>query len=360
MIDVIANVSEITPEWLTQALRSSGSIKSSVTSVNLGVIGTGIGLMAELARLELTFAAPEDMPSVIIAKIAAQNENREVARILDFYNREANFYNKVADQIPFKVPDSYFAKVNDETYDCIILMQDLGDVSPNDQLVGASKEEAFSAIERIASMHAMFWGKVGTPESSWMFDLMSDFEAKRLQTLLYMPALAPTIEKFDTFLDADSRDVLTRAGEQYQEVWSRNMSSQETFVHGDYRQDNFIYSKGSLDAQVLDWQISGRGRGIFDLTYFVCQSLKPNVRRSIEKELVEFYVEKLKEGGVTDYSFEQCWGDYRTMVLGCLVYPVTVCGTLDLANDRGRALAECMLERNLSAISDLGSAELLN
>ncbi|MBT3710956.1 MAG: aminoglycoside phosphotransferase, partial [Gammaproteobacteria bacterium] len=65
------------------------------------------------------------------------------------------------------------------------------------------------------------------------------------------------------------------------------------------------------------------------------------------------------EGGVTDYSFEQCWSDYRRMVLGCLIYPITVCGTLDLANERGQALAECMLERNLSAISDLGSAELL-
>lgn len=71
MVDVIANVSQITPEWLTQALRTNGSIKSSVTDVNLGVIGAGVGLMAELARLEMTFASPEDMPSVIIAKIAS-------------------------------------------------------------------------------------------------------------------------------------------------------------------------------------------------------------------------------------------------------------------------------------------------
>ena len=45
MVDVIANVSQITPEWLTQALRANGSIKSSVTDVNLGVIGAGVGLM---------------------------------------------------------------------------------------------------------------------------------------------------------------------------------------------------------------------------------------------------------------------------------------------------------------------------
>ncbi len=359
MVDVIANISEITPEWLTQALRANGSIKSSVTDVNLGVIGAGVGLMGELARLEMTFESPEDIPSVIIAKIAAQNENREVAKILDFYNREANFYNKVADQIPFRVPASYFAKVNDETYDCVILMEDLGDVSPNDQLVGSSEAEAFSAIERIANMHAIFWGKVRSPEHSWMYDFMSTHEAERLQTLLYMPGLAPTIENFDAFLDAESTSVLTKTGEQYVDVWAKNMFSQETFIHGDFRQDNFIYSAGSLDAVILDWQISGRGKGIFDFTYFVCQSLKSDVRKRIEKQLVEFYVEKLREGGVTDYSFEQCWSDYRRMVLGCLIYPITVCGTLDLANERGQALAECMLERNLSAISDLGSAEFL-
>ena len=359
MVDVIANVSQITPEWLTQALRTNGSIKSSVTDVNLDVIGAGVGLMAELARLEMTFASPEDMPSVIIAKIAAQNENREVAKILDFYNREANFYNKVADQIPFNVPASYFAKVNDETYDCVILMEDLGDVSPNDQLVGASEEEAFSAIERIASMHAIYWGKVRRPEHSWMYDFMSVHQAKRLQTLLYMPGLTPTIENFGAFLDAETTSVLTRTGDQYIDFWANNMFSQETFIHGDYRQDNFIYAKDSLDAVVLDWQVSGSGKGIFDFTYFVCQSLKSDVRKRIERQLVEFYVEKLREGGVTDYSFEQCWSDYRRMVLGCLMVPVTVCGTLDLANERGRAIAECILERNLSAVSDLGSAELL-
>ncbi|MFT4714420.1 MAG: hypothetical protein ACI8W1_002922 [Candidatus Azotimanducaceae bacterium] len=47
------------------------------------------------------------------------------------------------------------------------------------------------------------------------------------------------------------------------------------------------------------------------------------------------------------------------MILGCLVYPVTVCGTLDLSNERGYALAECMLTRNLAAIKELNCAELL-
>ncbi|MDZ7684459.1 MAG: hypothetical protein U5O39_05190 [Gammaproteobacteria bacterium] len=47
---------------------------------------------------------------------------------------------------------------------------------------------------------------------------------------------------------------------------------------------------------------------------------------------------------------ESAWTDYRVLCLFCLVYPVTVCGSLDLANERGRALAETMLDRNLAVM----------
>jgi hypothetical protein len=53
------------------------------------------------------------------------------------------------------------------------------------------------------------------------------------------------------------------------------------------------------------------------------------------------------------------WQDYKLVILGCLIYPITVCGTLDTANERGRVLGETMLERNLTAISDLGCQQLV-
>ena len=359
MDKVVTTVNDITPEWLTFALKSGKKLNSRVVDVSIQVIAEGVGLMGALARLTLKYEGEESLPKSMIAKCAIQNENKEVAKLLDFYNREVNFYNEIGQSCGFRVPDSYYAAVQQESYDCIILMEDLGDVSPHDQIVGASGEEAYAAIEKVALMHGKFWGQVTKPGSEWMYQFMSEAEAGRLRDLVYMPAFEPAVAKFESFFSDALKRLCRVVGERYPEFWSTNISPFETFIHGDYRQDNFIYSEGSLDAVVMDWQISGRGRGIFDVTYFICQSLQPALRRDIEEDLIRLYVDRLALAGVANYGFEMAYKDYRTMILGCLVYPITVCGSLDLANERGRALAECMLMRNLCAIEELDCAELI-
>lgn len=356
---VIRHPQEITENWLTQALRSTGAIDSAVSRVEPQVIGKGVGLMAQLARLTIAYEEPESAPTSMIAKFAAANENKAVAQVLDFYNRETNFYNRIGSQCPMRVPDSYFGLVDQSSYDFILLMEDLGDVSPNDQITGASEEEAYSAIEAVARMHVKWWGGVRTPDCAWMYDVMSTDSAKLAQDLVYGPALAPALEKFEPHFDDVTRDLCRKVGADYPAYWGGRLTQVETFIHGDYRQDNLLYPGDGQEAIVMDWQISGIGKPIFDFTYFVCQSLPAALRKRIEKPLLEFYIAKLKEGGITNYSVEQAWHDYRIMVLGCLIYPITVCGSLDLSNERGKALATCMLERNLLAIDELDCAELI-
>ena len=356
---VVAHMGEISPEWLTHVLASSGQLKSRVVDVEAQQIASGVGLMAELGRLTIRYADEEDLPTTMISKCAARNDNRAVAQLLDFYNREANFYNKVAPGCPFRVPESYFAAVDDTSYDLVLLMEDLGDVAPIDQITGSSEAEAFDKVERIAGLHARYWGKVYTPENSWMYQNMADEVMVNYRDNVYGPALEPAIEKFASHFDAESAAIVRKVGAQYADV-HRNLLSPHTFIHGDYRQDNFIYQGDSEEPVIMDWQISGTGPGMFDVTYFICQSLQVDLRKEIERPLVEHYVKALANLGVTDYGVEQAWKDYRQLVLFCLIYPITVCGSLDTANERGRALAECMLDRNLSALHDLRAAELLD
>ena len=357
MREVPASVNAITAGWLSDVLGSRGELNSRVIDVRVEVIGEGVGLMGELGRLHLTYEGEEKLPSTMVAKCAAQTDNRAVAQLLDFYNREANFYNQVADDCPLRVPDSYYADVNPDTYDFVLLMEDLGEVSPRDQLVGASEDEVQSAIERIAGMHAGWWG-ASADSHPWMYDMMSPIEAVKLQTALYQPFLEPTLENFADLLDPEHVRVCRRVAECYPEVWALNLSPAETFIHGDYRQDNMLYTDDRPDALVMDWQISGRGKPAFDIAYFMCQSVQSDLRRDIEKDMLELYSGRLRDAGI-DYPVDQVLEDYRRLILGCLVYPVTVCGGLDLANERGRLLAECMLSRNMAAIDDLGCAVLI-
>lgn len=360
MNKVVAHAGEITPEWMNGMLAETGKLQSRVTGVSCEQIAAGVGLMAELSRLTIDYEAPEPaLPSTLIAKCAARNDNRAVAQLLDFYNREANFYNHVAPTCPFRVPQSYYAAVDQQTYDFVLLMEDLGDVSPVDQLVGSTEEEAFDKIDKIARLHARWWGKCDAPENNWMYDFMSGPELEKLRDYVYMPALEPAIEKFASHFTEANAAICRKVGVQYAQLMT-NVTRANTFLHGDYRQDNFIYQSDSREPVIMDWQISGAGVAIFDVTYFICQSLQTELRGKIQVPLIKHYVSCLAAAGVEDYSFDLAWNDYRALVLFCLVYPITVCGTLDLANDRGEALAACMLDRNLSAVEDLACGNLLD
>ena len=83
----------------------------------------------------------------------------------------------------------------------------------------------------------------------------------------------------------------------------------------------------------LDWQITAKGRGAYDVGYFLSQSLTPETRRSCEDELLERYAERLAEHGI-DYPREQLRRDYRLTTAWCFIYPVIAAGRIDVANDR--------------------------
>lgn len=359
MIGIPSSLNDIDAAWLTSALKEKGLLKSKVLNVDIESIGAGIGLMSELGRLTIKYADAEILPSNIVAKCAAQNENRDIARILDYYHREANFYDNLSKDCPLTVPKSYFTAVDSETYDCVFLMEDLGDHALGDQLEGCTREQAEHSIERVADMHGKWWNKL--EEYPWAYDSVCDDELIKLGDWIYKPGLEPTIENFSDCISSDMQRVMRAVGAHYQQVFQKLSGSHRTFIHGDYRLDNIVYRSvnGKIDSTVLDWQLSGLAPSMWDIAYFMCQSLKADLCREIERDLIRLYHDRLLAAGVENYSHEECWNDYRIWILFCLIYPVAVCGTLDLANDRGNQLATVMLERNVSAVDALGCEEFL-
>jgi hypothetical protein len=134
-----------------------------------------------------------------------------------------------------------------------------------------------------------------------------------------------------------------------------------TFVHGDFRIENLLFSDDGDHSKltVIDWQICYDACPPYDVAYLMTQSVEPHVRRQIERDVLRSYHGELLEKGVTGYSMEQCFQDYRKAATYCLCYPLIAAGTLDLSNERGRSLASMMLNRSLSAAQDLDSLGLL-
>jgi hypothetical protein len=129
-----------------------------------------------------------------------------------------------------------------------------------------------------------------------------------------------------------------------------------TLLHGDHRLDNLFFSGD--DVATLDWQITGTGRGAYDVAYFLSQSIVSEERKRVEHDLVRAYHDTLVEHGVQGYPFDACWEDYRLATLFVSVYPLNA-GAVDLVNDRAVELFTAMLERSVAAILDLDALELM-
>ena len=71
-----------------------------MTAVEAEVVGAGVGLLGQLARLTPTYDRPETgAPATVIGKFpAVAPENREVCRQYGIYEREVGFYEQIAEE----------------------------------------------------------------------------------------------------------------------------------------------------------------------------------------------------------------------------------------------------------------------
>lgn len=349
----------ITAQWLTEALRRSGALeRGKVKSVRAERIAEGVGLMGRLARLELEYdGAHKSVPRSMIAKLPTElPQNLQVAQFYRFYDREQAFYQRLAALSPLRVPKCYgIERESDSRF--VLLLEDLGHGRVGDQVAGNTAQDALIAIEAIAEHHARFWDKTGS------LDFLVDCHAQVFCDVLdqvYRTSLPPTLQAYAEHFTPALRETAEAVVGKTTALMLRNLERPLTAIHCDFRADNLIYDLGDgSKVAVIDWQICGRGYGPFDLGYHLTQSVTSDVRRQIERPAVEAYHKALVRHGVTGYSLGDCWEDYREAALMALVYPVNVCGSMDLTNDRARALGEVFLTRSLDAIRDLKAIEKL-
>ena len=91
-----------------------------------------------------------------------------------------------------------------------------------------------------------------------------------------------------------------------------------TLVHGDFWPGNILIStncgheEGNLyDLKLLDWEMVGIGSGPQDLGQYILSNMDPLERRMCEQSLIATYHSELIRLGVKDFSWEECWREYK-------------------------------------------------
>lgn len=357
--------SEVTAEFLTEALRSSGTLpaESTVSAVTADAAAAGVGFMGEVGRLHLTVDGDAgSCPATMMVKFpTASPEVKAMMRPTRVYEREHRFYAELAGETTVRTPDVFHVTCNtseDESVDeeYLLLMEDLGGLAEGDQAAGVSVDQARAALVGLAQHHARFWNSAGLENASFI-PVMSD-PLNKMGQAIYSASLPGFKEVFAHALRPEMVPYAEAYGENHPGLLDRLGAMPHTLVHFDFRADNLFFEDDGT-VVVIDWQAISQGGGAADVGYFVSQNLSVDDRRANEDELLHAYHDTLVANGVTDYDYAQFFEDYRVGVMYGWIIPVFAVGSLDSSSERAMALWDAVLERLQAAIFDHKAYEFL-
>lgn len=352
------HLSEVTSSWLTTCLHDAGA-DGSVSSFTDELIGDGVGQMATLHRLRLSYSRGSGPECVVVKFPGVMEANLEIARQFSLFLREVEFYRVAASRTTMTLPKIYAAEI-DADGGFVLLMEDLGAFNTGDQVVGMGAEHAAVAIDELVKLHAPFWGAVDTGE----FDFAPRVNAQGQADVMHSIAIACWDAMNETFGDAvppAMNEVRQRFLDAIPAMHDWLGSGPVTMIHSDFRLDNLMLGNGPEHAVVtLDWQGAMRSLGIEDVAFLLSQSMPVELRRASERGLVERYRQGLVAAGIDHYpTAESAWEDYRRCVLYLWMYAVIISGALDTSNPRARTMMSALISRSAAAISDLDCLSLL-
>jgi len=351
---LITSIEQLTPEYLNDVLRSYGVLDSGKV-VGVSVTLTKKLTVSAVSRLALTYSAeaPDDAPRNLFLKMSvpANADNPQLNG-----GQEVEFYQKIAAQMPGSpLIRCYDAVFSPETTDYHLLLEDLSDThfqpdtpTPPWELLSRG------AVETLAKLHAFWWEdpRLGR-------EIGNLFDQDELNA--FVADVEKNVTTFTDFLgdrlSPEQHRIYERLIASRFDIWGRLTESRGmTVTHGDAHWWNFLYPLDpSRDrVRIFDWQLWHVDSGPRDLAFLLALGGFADRRPASEGPLLAHYHETLIANGVTGYSREDLWRDYRWAALRNLNIPV-----IFWSQGRDESLWSKKLERAMAAFEDLKCSELL-
>lgn len=315
---VLSDVDQATPAWLTHVLGRSGVLdRGAVTAVDLDSRPTS---QAGMARLAVRYSpdAPQSAPRSLRLKLA---HSGQAAPALP--SAEVAFFQHVAPRMPgFPTPRCIDAAGSEDGVRWHLLLEDVSDTHEQPPYpVPPTDLQCYSAVETLARLHATWW------EHPDLTRIAADARI-RVRTVAELDAVVERTERavaaFVDFLgdrlSPARRGVFERLLAHRATLHRCQLSRPRTVAHGDSHWWNFLYPLGDSDggagtgAQpvlVIDWAHWTVGGALEDLAHAIALMWFPDRRQRLERPLLEHYHALLCALGVSGYSWEDCWHDYR-------------------------------------------------
>jgi hypothetical protein len=349
---------EITSGWLTQALQRAGRLANgeAVDLIDIRPLAAGTAYTTQMFRVRLS--GPR-LPASAILKLSVSGPVRQVLDGVGAYAREVAFYRDVAAGLPVRIPGAYIAEIDQQSGDMVLMIEDLAPLSAVDQLAGLSLQQAEAAVDGLARFHAWSWNHPRLAQYASRFPAID------------APAGRALLERYASFFamswpaasqaSADVSEAVRAFGDRFTSLipfFIDKLAAPATIVHGELRSDNLFFdADGRLI--LIDFQSVVQAAGVYDVSYLLSQSMTIAARRGHDQSLMRRYWEGLVSAGVTGYSWELAWEQYRLGVAYNLIFPGMAFMAYEAADPRGKALLLQMLSRASAAIADNDALALI-
>jgi len=284
---------------------NSASVSTS-TQVSIDVAFSGEGADLLPKRLLAKMPIPEGVECA----------NPELGPL---FENEVNFYQRLRPELEIETPLGLGGRYDTQSGRYFLLMEDINLRSPHvNAMVDPDDIKVVEGIlDTYAKLHAAYWN---SPRFSGDLSWLQSQVAGSMEDMFDHSIRDHVInelsrEKYKTEFVAETG--MTEAELYFGEkALKRHFATlPQTVLHGDGHINN-TYTLPDGTGGLFDWQVSCRGFAMFDTSYLIQTALSVESRRKHERDLVAFYVDRLKFHGIKNApSLDLFWMEYRRMAL---------------------------------------------
>ena len=348
---------DVDAPWLTEVLHGRGLLDPGARVASVDATPLGTGQMADTVRFALTYEPAGTGPSSVVGKFASPDEQSlATGRVMRAYEVEVRFYAEVAPRVDTRIPRLLFAALDPVDAWFTLLLEDLDDATPGDELTGCDPAVAAAALGQLAALHAPCWEDPDLAAREWID--RSSPEGDEFLAAVVTGVFPGFLERYRDRLAPEHVELLVAFVPRIR-TWMARTRGPRTVVHADFRLDNLLFTPERPDPVVVDFQTVNWGSAAYDLAYFVGGCLEPPVRRSAGDALISGYHAALVARGVGDYPLEALRADYRRESFGGLLMAVGA-SMMVKQTERGDRMFLTSVRRHaqqaidLDALADLG------
>ena len=338
-------IEEVDSVWLSDVLGAGVEV--------IGVEGVGSPMTSKLYRV--TLRSPAGLPDSVIVKLSLDGPIRAFLDGVGAYTRELTFYEGLAPSVPVRVPHPHAVRTASSSTDFALVIEDLAPLISPDSLDGLDGSQARSVVGALARFHAFSWNHARLADLSGPFPAIDSERGVAIFTL-EAGLFAQGWPLAKQYLGAELTPGVRYLGDHYGElvpVFVEELRTPKTIIHGELKSDNLFFDERG-EPILVDFQTVREAPGPIEIAYLLSQSMTTPARRETEQELVRHYHDGLRDAGVTDYTWEQCWRQYAVGAAMYFAYPVMGFMQFEQTNERGRSLLIEMARRAAAAVNDHG------